>query len=72
VEEERFRHVHALSPEGVVERVASVSFVATLPDAERAAVLEEVRALLAAHPATAGKGELPLAYLTDVYLWESI
>jgi SAM-dependent methyltransferase len=72
LEEERFRHAHALPPGGVVDRVASVSFIAVMPEPERAEVLAEVRELLAAHPATAGKDELQLAYLTDVFLWESI
>ena len=39
-----------ITPEGVVQRVASVSHVAVLPAAERAAVLDEVRAVLATHP----------------------
>jgi SAM-dependent methyltransferase len=72
LEEERFRHVHTSPPEGVVERIASVSFIAAAPEPERAEVLAEVRALLAGHPATAGKARLPLAYLTDVFLWESL
>jgi hypothetical protein len=33
-------------------------------------VLEEVRTLLATHAATAGRGELSLAYRTDVSCWE--
>jgi len=57
---------------GVVERVATVSFIATMPQAARAAVLEEVRALLASHPDTAGREELPMAYFTDVFLWEGV
>ena len=44
-----FRHVQALTPEQVVQRVASVSHVAVLPDAERAAVLDEVRARARTH-----------------------
>jgi SAM-dependent methyltransferase len=72
LEEARFRHLHPLPPEGVVERVASVSFVAAMEEPRRAEVLAEVRALLASHPATAGRDPLPLAYLTDVYLWERV
>jgi SAM-dependent methyltransferase len=72
LEEARFEHVHELAPEGVVERVASVSFVAALGEPARRAVLEEVRALLAANPDTAGKGELALAYRTDLFTWERI
>jgi SAM-dependent methyltransferase len=72
LEEAHFPNAHRLSPEGVVDRVASVSFIATLPDAERAPVLEEVRALLASHPDTAGKDEVVLAYRTDVFVWERL
>jgi SAM-dependent methyltransferase len=72
LEEARFPNPHALAPAGVVDRVASVSFVAAMPEAERARVLDEVRALLASHPDTAGKDELVLAYRTDVFLWERV
>jgi SAM-dependent methyltransferase len=72
LEEARFRHAHALSHEGVVERIATVSFVAAMPGRERDEVLAEVRALLASHPDTAGRTELSLPYLTDVFLWEAI
>ncbi len=72
LEEARFHHVHELAPEGVVDRIASVSFVATLPAGAREAVLAEVRALLASHPDTAGKDEVALAYRTDVFFWERV
>ena len=49
-----FRHEQAITPEAMVQRVASVSHVAVLPDAERAAVLDEVREVLA-HPSR-GRG----------------
>jgi SAM-dependent methyltransferase len=61
------RHVHRLPPEGVVARVASVSFVAALPEPEREAVLAQVRDLLAAAPETRGREEVELPYRTDVY-----
>jgi SAM-dependent methyltransferase len=72
LEQARFRHVHALPPADVVERIASVSFIAVLPPADRREVLDEVRQLLASHPDVAGRDELPLAYLTDVFLWERV
>jgi SAM-dependent methyltransferase len=72
LEEARFRHSHPLSPAGVVLRIASVSFVAAMPAAEREGVLAEVRALLASHPDTAGREEVALPYLTDVFLWERV
>jgi len=72
LEEAHFPNAHALAPEGVVERVASVSFVAAMPEAQRARVLEEVRSLLDLHPDTAGRDELLLGYRTDVFLWDRI
>jgi hypothetical protein len=61
------KHVHRLPPEGVVARVASVSFVAALPAPELEAVLAQVRDLLATDPATRGRGEIELPYTTDVF-----
>jgi SAM-dependent methyltransferase len=70
LEEAHLRHVHALTPDGVLDRVASVSFVAAMPAPERAGVLAEVRALLATHPDTAGRAELALPYRADVHVYE--
>lgn len=72
LEERRFRHVHALAPEGVLDRVASVSFIAAMPGPEREGILADVRALLASHPETAGKGVVELPYLTDVHLYRRV
>lgn len=44
--ERRFRNDQETDPDGVVERVASMSFVAALPEDERAGVLAQVRALV--------------------------
>ena len=69
VEEARFTHVHPLSRDGVLDRVASISFVARMEPTEREEVLAEVRALLDSHPETAGRAELRLPYVTDVHLY---
>jgi SAM-dependent methyltransferase len=61
------RHVHRLTPEGVLARVASVSFVAALPEAERQRLLADVRDLLESDPETRGREVLELPYRTDVY-----
>ena len=61
------RHVHHLIPDGVVARIASISFIAELPQADREGVLAEVRELLATDPATRGRVEVELPYRTDVY-----
>ncbi len=62
-----FRHVHRLEPEAVVARVASVSFVAALPESDRATVLARVRALLGSDSVTRGRVMVELPYRTDVW-----
>ena len=47
-----------MTPEAMVQRVASVSHVAVLPDAERHSVLDEVREVLRTDPLTHGRDEL--------------
>jgi SAM-dependent methyltransferase len=70
LEEARFPHLHRLAPERVVDRIASISFIAALPAADRDAVLAEARGLLASHPETRGRTELALGYRTDVFVCE--
>ena len=62
-----FHHAQILTPEEVVARVQSVSHVAVLPEAERTALLDEVRRFLRTDPATAGRVELALPYRVDAY-----
>lgn len=66
--ETAFDYVHAGPAEQVVvDRVLSVSFIAALPDAERARVTERLRALVAGHPALAGGAEVRFPYRTLAY-----
>jgi SAM-dependent methyltransferase len=60
-------HVHHLTPDGVVARVASVSFIAALPAPERERVLGEVRELLATDPDTRDRAQIELPYRTEVF-----
>jgi SAM-dependent methyltransferase len=60
-----FGHKQQIDPEGVVRRVASVSHVAVLPPAEREAVLDEVRMVLATHPDVAGRDTVEIPYRVD-------
>lgn len=62
-----FEHVHRLTPETIVDRVASISYIAAAPDGDRQAVLEAVRELLATDPDTAGADAIELPYRADVY-----
>jgi SAM-dependent methyltransferase len=61
----QFHHRHTLTPEAVVRRLASVSHVAVLPEPERAAVLDEVRGVLATHPDVAGREIVEIPYRVD-------
>ena len=63
-----FRHAQALTPAGVLERVASVSFVAAAEPSAQAEVLAEVEAVLRADPETAGRDVIELPYDTEV-MW---
>jgi SAM-dependent methyltransferase len=60
-----FFHAQTVTPDAVVQRMASVSHVAVLPDPERAEVLAEVRDLLATHPATRGRATVDIPYRVD-------
>lgn len=62
-----FRHSQRLTPEGVIERFRGVSHVAALEPSDRDVVLDEVRAVLATHPDTAGRDELEIPYRVDAY-----
>jgi len=66
--ERTFRHEHVGPPEKViVDRVASVSFIAALEEGKRAGVLTEVRALIESTPALTGKSNVSVPYLTRAY-----
>jgi SAM-dependent methyltransferase len=68
--EGEFHHEQTVSPEAMVQRVASVSHVAVLPDAERRVVLDEVREVLRTDPQTRGRGELQVPYRVDCFWFE--
>lgn len=70
LEHAEFRFTHELSPDAVVARVTSVSFIAALPEAEREAVAGRVRELLAQDPETRGRAAVLLPYRTDVFWCE--
>jgi SAM-dependent methyltransferase len=65
-------HTQRTTPDGLVERVASTSFIAALPDDERAAVEEDVRALTRNHHDLAGKDAFDFPYVTEVYVYEAV
>jgi SAM-dependent methyltransferase len=66
--EERFRNDHVGPPEAViVDRMLSVSFIASLPDEERNAVADKLRAFAASEPELAGKAEISVPYFTFAF-----
>jgi hypothetical protein len=62
-----FWHIQTTTPEGVVQRVASVSHVAVLPPDEQRQVLDEVRHVVATHPAVRGRETVEIPYRVDCY-----
>jgi SAM-dependent methyltransferase len=63
----RFAHAQRLDPDGLVERFASVSFIASLPVGERGDVLGRIRRLAETHPDLAGRRSFDLPYVTELY-----
>jgi SAM-dependent methyltransferase len=61
LEERTFDNVHELDADGLEARAGSISFIASLEPAERARVLERVRAI-------AGAGTVRVPYRTEVHL----
>jgi hypothetical protein len=63
----RFPHRHELDREGLLDRFASISFVAALPDEARASVLAEIEQVVEAEPSLAGSGPVMVPYRTDLF-----
>ncbi len=60
-----FTWTDVLGPERLIDMVASRSSIILLPPDERAAVLGEVRRLIATHPELVGRTEFTLPYITE-------
>jgi SAM-dependent methyltransferase len=65
VEVRDFPWSHRIGPDQLLDLVASRSRVILLPSDERAAVLAQVRQLLATHPALVGRALIDLPYVTQ-------
>ena len=61
-----FRHAQILDEDGLVERMASQSNIATMDDDERDRILDAVRQLVRTDPDLAGRPSFPLPYDTEV------
>jgi SAM-dependent methyltransferase len=66
----RFANSQAITPDGLVDRMLSTSHVASKPPAERDAVLDEVRDLIAAHPDLRDREEIVFPYRVDCFWCE--
>ena len=62
-----FSYVQRGSAEVLRDRVASISYIAAMPDERRFEVLDQVEALLAGDPATAGRNVIELPHRVHVY-----
>jgi SAM-dependent methyltransferase len=67
VEDAELRHVQLLDREGVVARAASTSFIARLPSARRADVLDQVRALVKGH-----SEPIELPHVCELFVWQRL
>jgi len=68
----RFAHAHLHDRASLLDRVASMSFVAVQPDAVRAHILADVEALVAGHPKLTGRHTFRLPYVTHAWWAERI
>ncbi len=67
IEHATFGHIQRGDQEIIIDRVASISYVAVLPDDRRAPILAAVRELLANDPDTARASVVELPYVAHVY-----
>lgn len=65
--EEHLPHTRETTPELVLDRIGSLSFIALLPETEKAKLFQKVRDLLNSHPQTTGKTILQIDCVTDIY-----
>lgn len=62
-----FAHQHEGTPDTVVARVASISFIAVLPEKKKTEVLSRVAQLIQTHPEIKGLKQISFPYRTDIY-----
>lgn len=60
-------HVHHVTPQAFLDRVLSVSFVASASEEDRERVLFEVQDLMATDPELRDRDEIVMPYRTDVF-----
>ena len=68
ITEHSFPYVQITDLEGLIARVASISFIETLPPATRDEVLDRARRFITTHPETKDSKTFELPYRTAVYV----
>ncbi len=67
LESDEIKTVPSTSPESIVDSVASISYIAAKAEPRRREVLDEVRALLASDPETAGRDVIELPSKANIF-----
>jgi ubiquinone/menaquinone biosynthesis C-methylase UbiE len=65
--EQHFSSSRATTPEEIIDRVMSISFVAAQPDSVKVDLQQRIEKLLATHPETQGKDNLTVTFDTKIY-----
>lgn len=66
---ETFTHAQGVGLEQIIQRVASTSFIAKLPETEHKKVLEEVQELVTSHPHNRGRDRYEMIYHTEAFIY---
>lgn len=67
LEQRAFRNVQRVDRDGLIDRIASISFIATLPSADREAVFADALDILDAQGVPGRDGRFEIPYVTDVF-----
>jgi hypothetical protein len=65
--EKHLIHNRETTPELVLDRIGSLSFIATLPENEQEKLMSKVSHLVNTHPQTSGKKSFSIECVTDIY-----
>jgi SAM-dependent methyltransferase len=68
IETVEFPYAHRTTPEGVVDRIASISFIASLSERDREQVLDGVRRVAADVSPVGPEGAIAFPYRTEVHV----
>lgn len=69
VTEARFQHGQSMSPDDLVARIESTSFISVLPQQDKDRVRTQIRELAASHPELAGRERFEFPYICEVTVY---